>query len=85
MTLGCSLKDYGTLHVQGTPARFGFEEGNRYTVTVVKAVNPAGSSEPSNTVTAMTEEKGEKKTFLYLLCLIIAALHSPLRSSRISG
>ena len=58
MTLGCSLKDYGTLHVQGTPARFGFEEGNRYTVTVVKAVNPAGSSEPSNTV---TEEKGEKK------------------------
>ena len=64
------LQSNGSVHVQGTPARFdinGLERGNRYTVTVVRAVNAAVSSDPSNTVTAMTERKGEITFVSFLL------------------
>ena len=61
-SIGCSNKDEGTIIVNGAPGSYeveGLEEGNMYTVTVLKAVNVAGISGPSNSLTAITKESGE--------------------------
>ena len=50
------------MRVNGAPGSYdieGLEEGNVYGVRVLQAVNAAGSSGRSNTVTASTKEKGK--------------------------
>ena len=52
------------MRVNGAPGSYdieGLEEGNVYRVRVLQAVNVAGSSGPSNTVTASTKEGGQSE------------------------
>ena len=61
-SVGCSNKTNDTVTVDGAPSSYdieGLEEGNAYRVRVLRAVNTIGSSGPSNTVTATTNEKGK--------------------------
>ena len=61
-SVGCSDEDEDTVSVNGAFTSYtitGLEPGNRYTITVTVS-NSAGSSGVSNTVTAMTEETGER-------------------------
>ena len=59
----------------------GLEEDSRYTITVT-ASNTAGSSEVSNSVTAVTEEAGERLSLLLVYwsmdVLSLSQLHLPL-------
>ena len=62
-SVGCSDEDEGSITVNGAFTSYiitGLEPGNMYTITVTVS-NSAGSSGVSNTVTAMTEETGERK------------------------
>ena len=62
-SVGCSDEDEDRVSVNGAFISYstitGLEPGNRYTITVTVS-NSAGSSGVSNTVTAMTEETGER-------------------------
>ena len=61
-SVGCSDEDEDRVSVNGAFTSYiitGLEPGNRYTITVTVS-NSAGSSGVSNTVTAMTEETGER-------------------------
>ena len=61
VTVGCSDEDERT--VTGAFTSYiitGLEPGNRYTITVT-VFNSAGTAPVSNTVTAMTEETGERE------------------------
>ena len=61
-SVGCSDEDEDRVSVNGAFTGYtinGLEPGNRYTITVTVS-NSAGSSGVSNTVTAMTEETGER-------------------------
>ena len=52
----------------------GLEEDSRYSITVTVS-NDAGSSAVSNTVTAMTEEAGERYSLSYILMCVHLQLH----------
>ena len=60
-SIGCSTEDEGTISVSGAfPSRYqvsGLEPGNKYMVTLIFS-NNAGSAQPSNHVTATTQEAG---------------------------
>ena len=58
-SVGCSDDDKDRVSVNGAFTITGLEPGNRYTITVTVS-NSAGSSGVSKTVTAMTEETGER-------------------------
>ena len=61
-SVGCSDDDEDRVSVNGAFTSYtitGLEPGNRYTITVTVS-DSAGSSGVSNTVTAMTEETGER-------------------------
>ena len=61
-SVGCSDEDEDRVSVNGAFTSYtitGLEPGNSYTMTVTVS-NSAGSSGVSNTVTAMTEETGER-------------------------
>ena len=61
-SVGCCDEDEDRVSVNGAFTSYtitGLEPGNRYTITVTVS-NSAGSSGVSNTVTAMTEETGER-------------------------
>ena len=72
-SLECPDEDEDSVTISSTNYDImGLEEDSRYSITVT-ASNGAGSSEVSNTVTAMTEEGGERDStvfevmhFLYL-------------------
>ena len=58
-SVGCSDEDQDNTTITDTSYTIsGLEEDSRYTITVT-ASNTAGSSEVSNSVTAVTEEAGE--------------------------
>ena len=64
-SVGCSDEDQDSTTIAGGSTSYtisGLEEDSRYTITVT-ASNTAGSSEVSNSVTAVTEEAGERNTF----------------------
>ena len=61
-SVGCSDEDEDRVSVNGAFTGYtinGLEPGNRYTITVTVS-NSAGTAPVSNTVTAMTEETGER-------------------------
>ena len=61
-SVGCSDEDEGSVSMNGGFTSYtitGVEEDSRYTTTVT-ASNTAGISGVSNTVTAFTEETGER-------------------------
>ena len=61
VTVGCSDEDERTVNGDFTSYTItGLEPGNRYTITVTVS-NSAGTAPVSNTVTAMTEETGERE------------------------
>ena len=62
-SVGCSDVDQGTIPVNGDFTSYtitGLEPGNRYTITVTVS-NSAGTAPVRNTVTAMTQETGERE------------------------
>ena len=72
-SVGCSDEDTGSTTITATSHTIpGLEEDSRYTITVT-ASNGAGSSEVSNTVTAVTEEAGERlSTLLVVYCMVLS-------------
>ena len=61
-SVGCSDEDEGSTTITDGSTSYeimGLEEDSSYSLTVTVA-NAAGSSEVSETVTAMTEEAGER-------------------------
>ena len=61
-SVGCSDEDEGSTTITDGSTSYeimGLEEDSSYTISVT-AVNVAGSSAVSETVTAMTEEAGER-------------------------
>ena len=62
-SVGCSDVNERTISVNGAFTSYsitGLEPGNRYTITVTVS-NSAGTAPVSNTVTAMTQETGERE------------------------
>ena len=79
-SVGCSDKDQDSDTITDTSYTInGLEEDSRYTITVT-ASNTAGSSEVSNSVTAVTEEAGERLSLLVVTGLwsSLSQLHLPL-------
>ena len=61
-SVGCSDEDEGSTTITDGSTSYeimGLEEDSRYTISMT-AANAAGSSAVSETVTAMTEEAGER-------------------------
>ena len=76
-SVGCSDEDQDNTTITDTSYTIsGLEEDSRYTITVT-ASNTAGSSEVSNSVTAVTEEAGER------LSLLVVLVYGPLSHSSI--
>ena len=76
-SIGCSDEDQDNTTITDTSYTIsGLEEDSRYTITVT-ASNTAGSSEISNSVTAVTEEAGER------LSLLVVLVYGPLSHSSI--
>ena len=76
-SVGCSDEDQGNITITDTSYTIsGLEEDSRYTITVT-ATNTAGNSEVSNSVTAVTEEAGER------LPLLVVLVYGPLSHSSI--
>ena len=64
-SLGCSNKNEDIVVVSGAPGSYdleGLEEGNAYRVRILQAASEGGSSEPSNSITASTKERGENES-----------------------
>ena len=62
-SVGCSDEDERTISLNGDFTIYaitGLEPGNRYTIRVTVS-NSAGNAPVSNTVTAMTQEAGERE------------------------
>ena len=76
-SVACSDEDQDSTTITDTSYTIsGLEEDSRYTITVT-ASNTAGSSEVSNSVTAVTEEAGER------LSLLVVLVYGPLSHSSI--
>ena len=78
-SVGCSDEDQDNTTITDGSTSYtisGLEEDSRYTITVT-ASNEACSSEVSNTVTAVTEEAGER------LSLLLVLVYRPLSHSSI--
>ena len=63
--------------VNGSPGSYnieGLEEGSMYRITVLGVAN--GSSIPSNTITAMTEEKGESESYTAYASSQVLTIHT---------
>ena len=76
-SVGCSDEDQDSTTITDTSYTIsGLEEDSRYTITVT-ASNTAGSSKVSNSVTAVTEEAGER------LSLLVVLVYGPLSHSSI--
>ena len=78
-SVGCSDEDQNSTTITDGSTSYtisGLEEDSRYTITVT-ASNTAGSSEVSNSVTAVTEEAGER------LSLLVVLVYGPLSHSSI--
>ena len=68
-SVGCSDEDQDSTTITDGSTSYtisGLEEDSRYTITVT-ASNTAGSSEVSNSVTAVTEEAGKRLSLLVVL------------------
>ena len=79
----CSNEDEDSVTISGSSTNHditGLEEDSRYSITV-RATNDAGSSEDSNTVTAMTLEAGERDTIVPPVSPIFQVLYAFLCSS----
>ena len=80
----CSDEDEDSATITDTSYDItGLEEDSTYSITV-RASNTAGSSEDSNTITAMTLEAGERELlqahvhillYLYIVCIHILNVH----------
>ena len=76
-SVGCSDGDQDSTTITDTSYTIsGLEEDSRYTITVT-ASNTAGSSEVSNSVTAVTEEAGERLSLLVVLVYGPLSLTAP--------
>ena len=76
-SVGCSDENQDSTTITDTSYTIsGLEEDSRYTITVT-ASNTAGSSEVSNSVTAVTEEAGERLSLLVVLVYGPLSLTAP--------